>query len=193
MTTTAEQLEQWRGRKVVDVDGQDVGKLDDVYAAPGGEPVLARIASGLLGRRHHVVPLRESSVGRDYLRLGFRKQQIEEAGASDAGEALAAAEAAALAAAYGVELPESAGGYETSQQRDLRRQQALAAEARAAGLEAEATRAEGDATARRARASELSADASEAEQDAAGARLAAERARAEAEAAAAASSATRRG
>jgi hypothetical protein len=28
--TTAEQLEQWRGRRVVDADGQDIGKLDDV-------------------------------------------------------------------------------------------------------------------------------------------------------------------
>jgi hypothetical protein len=190
MTTTAEQLEQWRGRKVVDVDGEDIGKLEDVYYTVAGEPVLARIASGLLGRHHALVPLDASSVGRDYMRVGFRKAQIEQVGSADVGEVLDADEASTLGSAYGVSLPGAGQGLESSAQIAARRAQAAVAENRAAQLEDEAHKLDEDAAARRARATEASATASDAEQDAADARRDAEAARERAEAA---SEAARRG
>jgi hypothetical protein len=190
MTTTAEQLEQWRGRKVVDVEGQDIGKLEDVYYTTAGEPVLARISSGLLGRHHSLVPLDESSVGRDYMRVGFRKEQIEQVGTADVGEVLDADEAMSLGRAYGVMLGGAGQGLESSAQIGARRAQAATAEARAAELEDEARRLDEDATARRARATEASATASDVEQDAADARREAEAARERAETA---SEAARRG
>jgi hypothetical protein len=112
--TTAEQLEQWRGRAVVDADGDDLGKLDDVYYGSDGEAVLARVRSGLMGRHQSVVPLAGSSVSRDYLRLAYRREQIEQAGRVAAGEYLDASAAMSLGQAYGLVLPGSELGYETS-------------------------------------------------------------------------------
>src|SRR5664279_1034062 len=98
--TTAEQLEQWRGRHVVDADGVDLGKLEDVYYSNGGEPVLARISSGLLGRRHALVPLVDSSVSRDYLRVSYRSEQVAQAGTGELGDVIDASMAAAVGQAY---------------------------------------------------------------------------------------------
>lgn len=186
MTTTAEQLEQWRGRKVVDVGGHDIGKLEDVYYTSGGEPVLARISSGLLGRHHSLVPLSESSVGRDYLRVGFHKDQIDRSGTAEIGEVIDRDAAASVSSAYGVQLPASENGYESAAQLEARRAEAALAADRAAALEAEANRLDHDAASTRAHATAVSASASDAETDAADARRAADAAQARAAEAAAA-------
>jgi hypothetical protein len=183
--TTAEQLEQWRGRHVVDADGEDLGKLADVYYSNGGEPVLARVSSGLLGRRHALVPLADSSVSRDYLRVSYRKEQVEQAGTGDVGEVIDASTAAAVGRAYGVALPDAEYGYESAAQIEARRAEAVAAQDRAAALEAEAARLDEQAASGRAAAGSAETAAAEAEQDADAARTAAAEARARAEAAAA--------
>jgi hypothetical protein len=183
--TTAEQLEQWRGRHVVDADGEDLGKLEDVYYSNGGEPVLARVSSGLLGRRHALVPLAGSSVSRDYLRVSHRKEQIEQADTGHLGDVIDANTAAAVAQSYGVALPDSQFGYESSTQIEARRAEAAAAADRAAALEAQATRLDENAASGRSDASSAEAAAAQAERDAEAARRAAAEARAQAEAAAA--------
>jgi hypothetical protein len=184
--TTAEQLEQWRGRAVVDADGDDIGKLDDVYYASDGNPVLARVRSGLMGRHHAVVPLEGSSVSRDYLRIAYRRDQIEQAGrGGDAGEYIDSAEATALAQSYGIALPGSELGYETSANLRARQAEAEAAQQRAAALDQQAQGLQGDAASARAKAERADANAAQVEQDAAAASRAAEEARRQAEAAAA--------
>ena len=182
--TTAEQLEQWRGRRVVDADGQDIGKLDDVYYARSGEPVLVRIRSGLMGRRLAVVPLDGSSVARDYLRVAYRSDQIEIARHEGIGEHLDAGTAASIGSAYGVALPGSEAGYETSAQLEARRAEALAAKQQADSLEDDAHRLGGDAAHARAKAADADASATRAEGDATVANEQADAARREAEAAA---------
>jgi PRC-barrel domain len=182
--TTAEQLEQWRGRAVVDADDQDIGKLDDVYYAPTGEPVLVRIRSGLLGRRQAVVPLDGSSVTRDHLRVGYRSDQIETARHDEIGEYLDARTAASIGTAYGVALPAAEAGYETSAQLDARRAAAIAAKQQADSLEDDAHRLGGEADHARAKAAHADASATQAERDAAAASEQADAARREAEAAA---------
>jgi hypothetical protein len=183
--TTAEQLEQWRGRAVVDADGDDIGKLDDVYYATDGTPVLARIRSGLMGRHHSIVPLEGSSVSRDYLRVAYRGEQIEQAGRGETGEHLDSGAATALGQAYGIVLPGSEAGYETSAMLQARQAEALAAQERAAALDAQAQGLQGDAAAARAKAERADASAAQVEQDAAAASQAADEARRQAAAAAA--------
>jgi hypothetical protein len=183
--TTAEQLEQWRGRAVVDADGEDIGKLDDVYYASDGNPVLARIRSGLMGRHHSIVPLEGSSVSRDYLRVAYRGAQIEQAGRGEAAEYLDPAAATAIGQAYGVALPGSEAGYETSVNLQARQAEALAAQQRAAALDAQAQDLQGDAASARAKAERADASAAQIEQDAAAASRAADEARRQAAAAAA--------
>jgi hypothetical protein len=184
MTTTAEQLEQWRGRHVVDADGQDIGKLEDVYYSNGGEPVLARVVSGLLGRHRVLVPLTDSSVSRDFLRVSFRKEQIDQAGTADVDDVIGANDATAVGEAYGVALPDAQFGYESAAQIAARRAEAAAAQERADALEAQASRLDEHAASGRADASAAETAAAQAERDAATARQAAADARSQAEAAA---------
>jgi hypothetical protein len=183
--TTAEQLEQWRGRHVVDAEGQDLGKLDDVYYQRTGEPVLIRVTSGFFGRKHALIPLTDSSVGRDYLRVGFRRDQIEHASTDAAADVVDAETARSVASAYGVVLPEAESGYVSSVQIEARRAEAQAAHERAVELEAEAQRRAGDADATRDHAVSADHTATQAEHDAAAAAAAAAEARARAEAVAA--------
>jgi PRC-barrel domain len=182
--TTAEQLEQWRGRHVVDVEGQDLGKLDDVYYQSTGEPVLIRVTSGFFGRKHALVPLTDSSVGRDYLRVGFRRDQVEQA-STEAADVVDADAARSVASAYGIVLPDAESGYLSSVQIEARRVEAQAARERAEALEAEARRRADDADATREHAVSAHHTATQAEHDAAAAAAAAAEARVRAEAAAA--------
>jgi hypothetical protein len=175
--TTAEQLEQWRGRKVVDADGEDIGKLDDVYFASDGEPVLARVSSGLLGRHHSLVPLIDSSVGRDYLRIAYRKEQLVQVDQGELADAVDPANAATIAQAYGVTLPGAESGYESSTRVEARRAQAAAEAERAAALEAQARALADQADAARTHAANADQTATQAERDAADAARAAAEAR----------------
>jgi hypothetical protein len=182
--TTAEQLEQWRGHTVVDADGQDIGKLDDVFYAADGEPVLVRVRRGLLGRRRALVPLRGSSVTRDHLRLGYPQAQIDAASQADAGEFLDASSAASVGSAYGEALPGADAGYESSARLEARREAAAAAKRQADSLEDDAHRLGGQAAHERAKAADADATATQAEHAATDANAQADVARRAAEAAA---------
>ena len=182
--TTAEQLEQWRGHTVVDADGQDIGKLDDVFYSANGEPVLIRVRRGLLGRHQALVPLRGSSVSRDYLRVGFHQAEIDAAGQAEVGEFLDAATAALIGSAYGEALPGADSGFESSSRLQARRDAAVAAKRQADSLEDDAHRLGGQASHERAKAADADASATQAEHDATDANTQADVARREAEAAA---------
>ena len=181
--TTAEQLEQWRGRRVVDADGEDVGKLEDVYYAPGGEPVLVRVSSGFFGRHHAIVPLADSTVSREHLRVAYGREQIKQAGTQDLGKVMDAAAAASVGRAYGIALTNGEAGYESATQIEARRAAALAADEHATLLEQKARHAGEEASTTRADASQADDSATDAEREAAAAREAASDARRRANAA----------
>ena len=180
---TAEQIEQWRGRPVVDSQDESIGTLDEVYYHSSGEPVLVRVSSGLMGRHQYVVPLAGASVSRDLLRLAYTRAQVEQAGSEQTDERLSAQDAGALSSAYGIALPGADGGYETSRQLERRRVKMLKAEQRAAGLDQQVQHLQGDAESAREKADRAAADAAAAEHDAESARRAAAAAHSEAQAA----------
>jgi hypothetical protein len=100
-----ESIEDWKGQDVVDVAEQKVGKLEDVwFRLDEAEPVLISARSGLLGRRHHLVPLQGSTVTRSFVRVAFTKEQIEDAPQNDDDRRLSPEELAAVTGHYGVDL-----------------------------------------------------------------------------------------
>lgn len=176
----AEDIAAWRGQPVIDPDGEQIGKLEDVlFDAGSGTPLLLSVKSGLLGRRSTLIPVEGASVGPDWVRVTFAKQAVEQAGKTD--EPIPdAAGLAALGEAYGLRFSDQIS-LESTDRRDAQRAEAEAARARAENLEAEAEqkRARREAAAERAQAA--GDDAGQADRDAEQAREAAARARAEAD------------
>jgi hypothetical protein len=176
-----EQLEEWVGEDVIDVDGERVGKLDEVYySTASNQAVFAVVKSGLLGRHTSLVPLGGASVGREYLRLAYSAAQIEEAGFElDAGATIGQGDGRRLGDAYGVEVP--AEDFASASSIDERRRAAGEAAARAGELDAEARRRAAEAEEAQGAAAEASDAAVEKLDDAERARAEAERARARAQ------------
>ena len=170
-----EQIEEWLGREALDLEGEKVGKLDEVYySKASGEAVFASIKSGLLGRRSSLVPLAGASVGRDYVRLAYSAKQIEQAGSEvDVHESVNHDEARRLGELYGIALTPD-DDFEGSSVLSARLQASAEARKQAEDLEEQARQ-------RAAEAEEAQGTAHGAEQDAAKRAEESERARAEAD------------
>src|SRR5919199_6582080 len=117
----------WRGRTVLDRDGQEIGKLGDIYLDGETErPAFAGVRTGLFGRKESIVPLADAAEVEDGVQVPYDKATVEDAPRLDPDdEALApeeedalfrhygtpgaADQAAAPAAASGAEAPEAGG------------------------------------------------------------------------------------
>jgi hypothetical protein len=176
---SVEQISEWLGQKVVDADGEPLGKLEDVYyERTRGEPELALVKSGLFGRKHTIVPLHGATVGREHVRIAYGSEQISQAADAaelDPGETLVGERAQQLGAAYGLQL--AGGDLDSGNALAERRAAADGAEERAGELEAEAHERSQVADDAQARAREQSAQAAEAEKAAREAREEASRLR----------------
>jgi uncharacterized protein YrrD len=70
----------WHGQQIVDVDGEKIGKLQDVYVDVETDvPQFATVKEGLIGRHLTFVPLGGISVGPDELRVAVTKAQVQDA------------------------------------------------------------------------------------------------------------------
>lgn len=177
-----DQIEEWLGQDVLDSQDERVGKLEDVYySSAGGEAVFASVKSGLLGRRSSVVPLAGASVGRDYIRVGYTKAQIEDAGSDvETSDGLSRETASELGGAYGIELrPDE--DFESASVINERRQAVADARSQADALEDEAQRRAVEAEAAQDTAQSAHQDATDKSELSERARAEAERARADAE------------
>ena len=79
-----ENITDWRGQDVLDVVGEKLGKLEEVYF--DGEtdaPVFAAVKSGLLSKSLTFVPLANASVGREYVRVDRPKGEFKKAPSFD--------------------------------------------------------------------------------------------------------------
>lgn len=177
-----ERIEEWRKQDVLDSEGEKIGKLDEVYYDTGGdgEAIFLSVKSGLLGRHTALVPLTDASVGRDYIRVGYTREQIEQADSRDPEGEISRESVASASAAFGLELPEGLE-VESASLINERRARAEEARQRAEELEAQAReRADEHANAEH-EADEAAAKAREAEDEKRQARSAAEEARAAAD------------
>jgi Domain of unknown function (DUF2382)/PRC-barrel domain len=69
----------WRGRTVVDRDGDKIGKFDELYLDEDDNPAWGAVTTGLFGMRQTFVPLAEAQADGDVLRVPFGKEQVKDA------------------------------------------------------------------------------------------------------------------
>jgi uncharacterized protein (TIGR02271 family) len=95
-------IEEWRGAKAVDVNGDKVGSIDEVYLDRGSEqPEWVTVSTGLFGTRTTFVPINDAQLSDGEVRLGYAKDQIKDAPNVDADGALSRDEEQALYEHYG--------------------------------------------------------------------------------------------
>lgn len=135
---TVDHIEAWRGQRVIDEAGADLGKLDDVFFdTDSGTPLLVSVKSGLLGRRTTYVPLEGARVGPDYVRVAYGEQTVSGAGPSRSDAAPGGEELTALGSAYGLRFADRIR-LRSATEIEEHEAEAAAARERAAQLEAEA-------------------------------------------------------
>lgn len=179
---SVDQIEEWLGQEVLDMNGERVGKLDEVfYSSSSGEAVFASVKSGLLGRRSSVVPLAGASVGRDYVRLAYDAEQIDRAGSEvNPDDGLDNEQGRRLGELYGVSVAPD-DRFEAASAINERQRVAEDARRQAEELEAEAQRRASEAQEAQSTAQGAGQDAEQKAAQAEQARAEAARARAEAE------------
>ena len=89
---------EWHGKMLVDLNGEKIGKLQDVYVdVENDEPQFATVKEGLIGRHLTFVPLGGLKVGPDELQVAVTKDQVKDAPNLELhGEELSQADESAL-------------------------------------------------------------------------------------------------
>jgi stress response protein YsnF len=91
----------WRGRTVVDRDGERIGTLKEIYLDEGERPGWGSIHTGLFGLRETLVPLSEAQVDGDQLRVPYEGEHVKDAPNVDPDVQLTADEEELLYRHYG--------------------------------------------------------------------------------------------
>jgi len=100
--TTQVNVQEWRGAKAVDVSGEKVGTVEEVYLdRRSQEPEWLTISTGLFGTRTSFVPIADAHLDAGEVRLGYAKDQIKDAPNVDADGALSPDEEQRLYEHYG--------------------------------------------------------------------------------------------
>ena len=82
-------IAEWRGKVLVDRDGEKIGKLEDVYVdVESDEPMFGTVKEGLLGRHLTFVPLDGVTIGPDDLQVTVSKEMVKNAPNIATGEEL---------------------------------------------------------------------------------------------------------
>lgn len=93
----------FRGRTLVDDQGEKIGKIDELYFdEEGGQPEWALVNTGLFGTKRTFVPIRSASPAGEDLRVPVTKQQVKDAPRVDADQELSEGEERRLFEHYGV-------------------------------------------------------------------------------------------
>ena len=73
-------VSEWHARMLVDLDGEKIGKLQDVYVdVENDEPQFATVKEGIIGRHLTFVPLGGVQIGPDYLQVQVTKERVRTA------------------------------------------------------------------------------------------------------------------
>ena len=79
----------FRGRTIVDREGEKVGKIDELYYdRPGGQPEWALVSTGLFGTKKSFVPIQSASPAGEDLQVPVSRDQVKDAPRIDADEEL---------------------------------------------------------------------------------------------------------
>jgi stress response protein YsnF len=99
----------WRGRTVVDRDGDKIGKFDELYLDDSDNPAWAAVTTGLFGMRQTFVPLSEARPDGDVLKVPFAKDLVKDAPSVDPDAQLSPEDEDVLYRHYGVRGGRSGG------------------------------------------------------------------------------------
>ena len=78
--TSHRNIAEWHGRKLVDRDGNTIGKLEDVYVdVETDEPMFGTVKEGHFGGHLTFVPLGGITIGPDNLQVRVSKEQVKNA------------------------------------------------------------------------------------------------------------------
>ena len=117
MTEVTEAYE-WRGRDVVDSNGDRIGSLEEVYLdTDSGRPEWATVNTGLFGMKQSFVPLRDAEPARGKVAVPYSKDQVKGAPTVDPDGELSTEEEQRLYGHYGIaseSAPRRSEGYDTS-------------------------------------------------------------------------------
>jgi uncharacterized protein YrrD len=73
-------IADWNGKMLVDIDGEKIGKLEDVYVDVETDvPQFATVKEGFIGRHLTFVPLGGIRVGPDELQAAVTREQVQDA------------------------------------------------------------------------------------------------------------------
>ena len=93
----------FRGRTLIDGDGEKIGKIDELYYdEQGGQPEWALVNTGLFGTKKTFVPIRSASPAGEDLKVPVSKEQVKDAPRIDADQELSESEERQLFDHYGV-------------------------------------------------------------------------------------------
>jgi stress response protein YsnF len=93
---------EWRGRTVVDRDGDKIGKLEELYLDESDRPAWGAVTTGLFGRRQSFVPLSDLRAAGDDLQVPYEKDRVKDAPNVDPDEQLSGEEEERLHRHYGM-------------------------------------------------------------------------------------------
>ncbi|MDN3354892.1 PRC-barrel domain-containing protein [Actinomadura sp. DC4] len=112
-----EDIREWRGHDVIDVDGNKIGELEAIYVdTETDQPSFATVKVGLPTRYRLVfTPLTDATVGPGHVRVAYPKKQVKDSPSIETDGELIARDEEAVFAHY--ELPYQA----TTNQRRLAR------------------------------------------------------------------------
>jgi uncharacterized protein (TIGR02271 family) len=114
------EVSRWRGRTVVDRDGEKIGKLNEIYLdRETNRPEWALVNTGLLGTKSSFVPLSGAEPAGDDVRVAYAKDQVKDAPSVEADGELSQREEAELYRHYGLQY--SAAGAGTGSPEDTTR------------------------------------------------------------------------
>jgi uncharacterized protein (TIGR02271 family) len=103
-----EEISQVRGAKVIDLNGDKIGKVEEIYLDKDTDkPEWVLVNTGLFGSSSTFVPLQGSSRQGDDLQVSFDKDQVKDAPAVEAGKELSQSEEAELYRYYGLDYSEA--------------------------------------------------------------------------------------
>jgi hypothetical protein len=108
----AESVADWRDHDVLDLDGERLGKLDDVfYDVESDDPVFVTVKmGGLLGRKLTLVAVAGASVAPSAFRVNYRKAEVKDAPTYDADLQLTVDQEAGIYQHYGLAYNPLDGG-----------------------------------------------------------------------------------
>jgi PRC-barrel domain len=114
MPIPIDQVLDWRGRAVVDRNGQKIGTFEEIYLDEGtDEPAWAAVKAGTFGlRRSRVVPIAAAQSEGNSIRVPFTKEQVKTAPTIDSEGWVPERDQTAILRHYGMSGGENRTGTE---------------------------------------------------------------------------------